>query len=143
MFSIQPEVRYSASVCSAGTRTTSSRSAWAPPSLTPSTACAVLSSAKPSGAVKVKPSLRMQEAAAAHEAFARVLAVDDAVDAGEIGGLVALAARRAARELARVGERVADALRRRRMRRQEVRRARIDGGAALLRLELGIAAPSR
>src|SRR5260370_185599 len=33
----------------------------------------------------------MQEAAAAHEAFARVLAVDHAVDAGEIGGLIAFA----------------------------------------------------
>src|SRR2546430_300908 len=36
----------------------------------------------------------MQEAAAAHEAFARVLAVDHAVDAGEIGRLVAFASAR-------------------------------------------------
>src|SRR6202040_3493264 len=45
------------SVCSAGTRTTSSRNASPPPRLMPSTACAVLSSVKPSGAAKVKPSL--------------------------------------------------------------------------------------
>ena len=35
--------------------------------------------------------LRMQEAAAAHEAFARILAEDDAVDVGEIGVLGPLA----------------------------------------------------
>ena len=55
-FSIQPELRYSPSVCSAGTRTTSKRIAWLPPSRTPITACAVLSSVKDSGAWKVKPS---------------------------------------------------------------------------------------
>ena len=36
----------------------------------------------------------MQEAAAAHEAFARVLAEDQAVDHGEIVGLVAVAGAR-------------------------------------------------
>ncbi len=47
----------------------------------------------------------MQEPAAAHEAFARILAIDHAVDAGEIGHALALAGARRA-ELARVGLRV-------------------------------------
>src|SRR5262249_58657649 len=36
----------------------------------------------------------VQEAAAAHKAFARILAIDHAVDAGEIGRLVAFAGAR-------------------------------------------------
>ena len=80
----------------------------------------------------------MQEAPAAHETFARVLAEDDAVDAGKIGALVAPGIGRGSAELAGIGERVADPLGRRRMRRQEIRRPRIDGTALLLRLELGI-----
>jgi hypothetical protein len=56
----------------------------------------------------------MQEAPAAHEAFARILAIHQAVDPGEVGRLVALPdAGRA--ELARIGLRVLDALGRRRM----------------------------
>ena len=73
-----------------------------PPSLTPSTAWAVLSSVKPSGAVKVKPSLGCKEATAAHKAFARILAVDQPVDAAQIVGLVAHAAAGGG-ELARIG----------------------------------------
>src|ERR1700722_17173926 len=60
---------------------------------------------------------RMQEAPAAHEAFARILAKHDSVDAGEIRGLVASTARGLwSVELERVGGRVAGPLRRRRMR---------------------------
>ena len=70
----------------------------------------------------------MQEAPAAHEALARVLAIDEPVDHAEIFVAVALARARA-RVLPRVGDGIGDALRRRRMRRQEVRRARIDAGA--------------
>src|SRR5262249_61126955 len=61
----------------------------------------------------------MQEAAAAHEAFARILAVDHAVDAGEIGRLVAFAG--AGRvELARARLRILDALRCGRMGGEEI-----------------------
>ena len=75
----------------------------------------------------------MQEAAAAHEAFARVFAVDHAVDAGEIGRLVALAG--AGRgELAGVGLRILDALGRGRMRGEEIGRARIDAASARSRI---------
>src|SRR5262249_51079686 len=63
---------------------------------------------------------RMQEAAPAHEAFARVLAEYDAVDAGEVRVLVAATARGRGIELTRVGERIADPLRRCRMRREEI-----------------------
>ena len=63
--------------------------------------------------------LGMHEAAAAHEALARVLAIDHAVEVGEILGAVALAVAGPA-ELARIGERVLHALRRRRMGGEEV-----------------------
>ena len=66
---------------------------------------------------------RMQEAASAHEAFARILAVEHAVDAGEIDRAVALAGAGPA-ELAGVDLGVAHALGRRRMRRQEIGHAR-------------------
>ena len=69
----------------------------------------------------------MQELPPAHEALARVLAEHDAVEVGEILVLLALAGARSG-ELPRVGDRVGDAFRRRRMRRQEVRRARVDAG---------------
>ena len=78
----------------------------------------------------------MQEAAAAHEAFARILAIDDVVDGGEIGLAVALAAFGRG-VLPGGGLRVLHALRRRRMRRQEVLRARIERGLA--GLQFGVA----
>ena len=71
----------------------------------------------------------MQEAAAAHEAFAGVLAIDDVVDRREIGLAVALAAFGGG-ILPRIGLRILHPLRRRRMRGQEVLRARIERGAA-------------
>ena len=86
--------------------------------------------------------LGMQEAAAAHEAFARVLAVDQAVEAGEILVAVALRRRPARVNWRALATRIVDALRRRRMRRQEVRRARIDAGALRGR-RCGVACPSR
>ena len=78
----------------------------------------------------------MQETPAAHETFARVLAIDDVVDRGEIGLAVAFAAFRRG-ILPGGGLRVLHPLRRRRMRRQEVLRARIDRGLA--GLQLGVA----
>ena len=78
----------------------------------------------------------MQEAAAAREALARVLAIDHAVEIGEIFGAVAFAGAGAA-ELAGIGERVLHALGRRRMAGEKVERARI--GAAAGRLDIGIA----
>ena len=85
---------------------------------------------------KGKAELGMQEAPAAHEALARVLAIDDVVDRGEIGLAVALVALR--RDVLPRGVLcVLHPLRRRRMRRQEVLRARIDRGLA--DLQLGIA----
>ena len=71
----------------------------------------------------------MQEAAAAHEAFAGVFAIDDVVDRGEIGLAVALAAFRRG-ILPRRVLRVLHALGRCRMRRQKVLRARIERGLA-------------
>src|SRR5208282_6519168 len=88
------------------------------------------------GGGKGKAQSRMQETAAADEAFARILAEYDAVDAGEISDLVPPAGGGRAAILAGIGKRVADALGRRRMRRQEIRRPRING-AALQRLEFG------
>ncbi len=71
----------------------------------------------------------MQEAPAAHEALARILAIDDVVDGGEIGFAVALAALR--RGVLPCGVlRVLHPLRRCRMRRQEVLHARIERGLA-------------
>ncbi len=79
----------------------------------------------------------MQEAAAAHEAFARVLAVDHAVDAGEIGRLVAFAG--AGRvELAGARLRIADALGGRGMGGEEIGRARVDVRLARVGFQLGI-----
>ncbi len=78
----------------------------------------------------------MQEAPAADEAFARVLAIDDVVDGGEIGFAVAFAA--LGRGILPGGVlRVLHALGRRRMRRQEILRARIERGLA--GLQFGIA----
>ena len=71
----------------------------------------------------------MQEAPAAHKAFARVFAIDDVVDRGEIGFAVALAAFGRG-VLPRRVLRVLHALGRRRMRRQEILRARIERGLA-------------
>ena len=78
----------------------------------------------------------MQEAPAAHEAFARVLAIDDVVDRREIVLAIALAAVRRG-VLPRGGLRPLHALGRRRMRRQKVLRPRIERGLA--GLHLGIA----
>ena len=80
--------------------------------------------------------LGMQEAAAAHESFARVLAEHHAVEVVEIGAAVARAGARSA-ELAGVNQCVLDALGGRWMRRQEVERALI--GVAAGRLEIGVA----
>jgi hypothetical protein len=67
----------------------------------------------------------VQETPTAYEAFARILAVDDAIDAGEVGRPVALAG--AGRgELARTCLRNFDSLGRSRMRGEEIGRARID-----------------
>src|SRR6478609_10544532 len=70
---------------------------------------------------KGEAELRMQEFPSAHEALARVLAEHDAIEVGEVLVLLALAGAGTG-ELAGVGDRVGDALRCRRMRRQEVRR---------------------
>ena len=78
----------------------------------------------------------MQEAPAAHKAFARVLAIDDVVDRGEIVLAVALGVFGRG-VLPRDGLRVLHALRRRRMRGEEILRARIERGLA--GLQLGIA----
>ena len=58
-----------------------------PPCLTPSTACAVLSSDEALRRGKSEAELRMQEAAAAHKALARILAEHHAVDIGKIASL--------------------------------------------------------
>ena len=79
----------------------------------------------------------MQEAPAADEAFARILAIDDVVDGGEIGFAVALAALGRG-ILPRVGLRVLDALGRCRMRRQKVLRARIERGLAGLQRRVAL-----
>ena len=73
----------------------------------------------------------MQEVAAAHQAFARIVAVDHAVDGGEIGLPLALAGARRP-ELAGARLRVLDPLGRGGMRGQEIGRARIDIGRARL-----------
>src|SRR6516162_6483971 len=79
----------------------------------------------------------VQETAAAHEALARVLAVDHAVDAGEIGGLIAFAG--AGRvELAGARLRVPDALGGRGMGGEEIGRARGDVRLAGVGFQLGI-----
>ncbi len=78
--------------------------------------------------MKVKPSLGCRNLRPRTIAFARVLAIDDAVEVLQVGLLVAGAAA-GPRELPGVGDGVADALGGGRMRRQEVRRARIDVGA--------------
>ena len=71
----------------------------------------------------------MQEAPAAHKAFAGVFAVDDVVDRGEIGFAVAVAALGRS-VLPRIGLRVLHPLGRRRMRGEEILRARIERGLA-------------
>jgi len=62
----------------------------------------------------------MQEAPAAHKAFARILAIDDAVDVAEIGylglGAILRSVGRGRPVLAGIGERIGDALGRCRMR---------------------------
>ena len=83
-----------------------------------------------------KAELGMQEVAAAHQAFARIVAVDHAVDGGEIRLPLALAGARRP-ELARARLRVLDPLGRRRMAGEKVGRARL--GAAGGRLEIGVA----
>ena len=91
------------------------------------------------GKGKAKPG--MQEAAAAHKAFARVLAEHDAVDAVEISVLVLAengSRRGRAVILTGIGNGVGNPLGRCRVRRQEVGSARVDGAGILLRLELGI-----
>ena len=79
----------------------------------------------------------MQEAAAAHEAFAGIFAIDDVVDRGEIGLAVALAAFRRG-VLPGDGLRVLHPLGRRRMRRQEILRARIERGLAGLQRRIAL-----
>ena len=73
--------------------------------------------------------LGMQEAPAAHEAFARILAVGETVDRRKIRGLVAVAGARR-RVLAGIGLRILDPIRRGRMRGQEIEQAWIGAGAA-------------
>src|ERR1019366_9807283 len=75
--------------------------------------------------------LGMQEAPAPNESLARILAVDDVVDGGEIGFAIAFAALRRG-ILSGVSLRVLYALRRGRVRRQEVLRARIERGLSCL-----------
>jgi hypothetical protein len=78
----------------------------------------------------------MQEAPASHEAFARILAIHDVIDGGQVGFTVPFAA--LGRDILPRGIlRVLDPLRRGRMRRQEVLRARINRG--LPRLEFRVA----
>src|SRR3569832_19033 len=84
--------------------------------------------------------LGMHEAAAAHEAFARIFAKDHAVERGEVVGAVALALRAGTAEMTRYEDGVLDAVGRRRMRREVVyeprvvlvRAARLEVGVALL-----------
>src|SRR5665213_1732144 len=77
----------------------------------------------------------MQETPPAHKAFARVLAIGQAVDIAEILVAVAFAGAWAA-ELARIGERVLDPLGCRRMADEKIGRARITAAG---RLEIGVA----
>ncbi len=80
----------------------------------------------------------MQEAAAAHIAFARILAIGQAVDARQIALAVArYVARRG--ELARIGARDLQPVGRRRMRGEEVEEARVDAAVGAL-AQFGIAA---
>src|SRR5260370_35835775 len=79
----------------------------------------------------------MQEARAADESLARVLAVDDVVDGAEIGFAIAFAAFRRPVLPCRI-LRVLHALRRCRMRGQKVLRARIERGG-LSYLQRGVA----
>ena len=79
----------------------------------------------------------MQEVPAARETFARVLAIDQAVEDGEIFGAVALATAGAA-ELACIGERVLHALGRRRMAREEIDAARIRAAVAGLQIRIAL-----
>ena len=74
---------------------------------------------KPGGTEKEMPRPRMQEGVAAHIAFLRRVAVEQAVDAGEEGVAVARAGARRA-ELPGMALRQIDALRRVRMAGQEV-----------------------
>src|SRR5205823_14325549 len=80
---------------------------------------------------------RMQEAAPTHETFARILAIDDAVEAREVEGAVALAAARR-RILPRIGLRNLHALGRRRMRGEEIEHARVAADPDR-RTQLGVA----
>jgi hypothetical protein len=96
----------------------------------------VLSSEKFSGRLEGEAELGVQEPPAAHKAFARVLAIDDVVDRGEIILAVALGIFRRG-VLPRHRRRLLHALGGRRMRGQEVLRARIERGLA--GLQLGIA----
>src|SRR6185437_2556331 len=82
---------------------------------------------------KREAELRMQEAAAAHEAFARIFAIDHAVDAREIFGAVTRAGP-GGPERASIGLRVLHTLGGRRMGCKKLGRARIAVAAAL---ELG------
>ncbi len=79
----------------------------------------------------------MQEAPAAHEAFAGVFAIDDVVDRGEIGFAITFAALRRG-VLPRACLRVLHALGRRRVRGQEVLRARIERGLAGLQRRVAL-----
>ena len=79
----------------------------------------------------------MQEAPAAHKAFAGVLAIDDVVDRGEIGLAVALGALRRG-VLPGAGLRVLHAFGRRRMRGQEILRAGIERGLAGLHRRIAL-----
>ncbi len=83
--------------------------------------------------------LGMQKASPANEAFARILAVDQSVYIGEIFLLVAFTAARRRAELTRRCDRVLDALRRGRMRGEEVRGAGVNMRLTRIGLELGVA----
>ncbi len=89
------------------------------------------------GRGKGEAELGMQEAPPAHETFAGVLAIDDVVDRGEIGLAVTFAALRRG-ELPRAGLRILHALGRRRVRGQEVLRARIERGLAGLQRRVAL-----
>ena len=77
----------------------------------------------------------MQEAPAPNESLARILPIDDVVDGGEIGFAITLAALRRG-ELPGSRLRVLYALRRGRMRREKILRARIERG--LSHFQLGV-----
>ena len=81
----------------------------------------------------------MQKATAAHEAFARILAIDQTVDSGEIARPVAFAGAGCA-DLARTTLRILDAFGRGRMGREEIGRARVDVRLARIRLQLRVSA---